>query len=58
MKCEALQSEAAVLYIYIYKYIYLCIYEAQGDAVGGCMGWLRSVISIKLYVSFAEYRLF
>jgi hypothetical protein len=35
-----------------------CICSAQGETPPKNMGWLRSVGSIKLKVSFAEYRLF
>ena len=38
----------------IYTYIYVHNTSTQHHA----MGWLRSVGSIKLHVSFAEYRLF
>ena len=37
-------------YVYTYKYMYM--YKIH------VMGWLRLVGTIKLYVSFAEYRLF
>ena len=61
------------IYIHIYVYIYICTYIYLACAPHNClyvsyrqlitvdtiaMGWLRSVGSIKVYVSFAEYRLF
>ena len=52
------------MYQYIYAliptYICECIHVKMGtmDCGYSDMGWLRSVGSIKLYVSFAAYRLF
>jgi len=38
--------------------VYVCVRECVQRTGCGCMGWLRLVGSIKLYVSFAEYGLF
>jgi len=53
-------------YLYINAYRYISVYryayykQTQGEAYmsQAGMGWLRSVESIKLWVSFAEYLLF
>jgi len=54
------------MYVYVsYTYVYVCIHMkyicVRLDSMTWanlCIGWLRWVGSIKLYVSFVEYRLF
>ena len=47
------------IYTYTYMYIYvICVLLVMHFSVLIAMGWLRSVGSIKLQVSFAEQRLF
>jgi len=47
-------------YIHAYLFTYTCEVNHAKHILHTCthMGWLRSVGSIELYVSFAEYRLF
>jgi len=54
-------STHAYIHTYIPQYFHVCLPNFSSRAVTMCllvMGWLRSVGSIKLKVSFAEYRLF
>jgi len=46
------------IYTHTHTHTHIYIYVSRGGRVGYVMGWLRSVGSIKLYVSFAEYFLF
>ena len=56
---RSLSTEHVLKYIKIYNIaLSILIYTIQVLIYGMCMGWLRLVGSLKLQVSFTEYRLF